>query len=135
VIFKPSRGAESVARCLLPPAAETSMPIGWIDNNLLLFGIVSMLAGIVLGILGGAIQRRRRNPAFESRRSLGPNPFGKAPRMPAAKPPVSEHVPGDRSASRVQLPRGITVHRMRAGGEPLARIGPARRPRTPGRRG
>ncbi|HKA63540.1 MAG TPA: hypothetical protein VKH83_14000 [Methylomirabilota bacterium] len=110
------------------------MPFGWIENNLLLFGIVSMLTGIVLGILGGAIQRRRRNPAFQSRRSLRPNAIGEASRMPAAKPPVPEHAPGDRSAPRVQLPRGTTVHRMRAGGEPIARIGPARRTRTPGRR-
>ena len=108
---------------------------GWIESNLLLVGIVSMLAGIVLGILGSAIRSRRRNPAFQSRRSLGPNTVGKASRTPAAKPPAPEHAPGDRNAPRVQLPRGATVHRMRSGGEPIARLGPARRARTPGRRG
>jgi hypothetical protein len=108
---------------------------GWIESNLLLFGIVSLLAGIVLGVLGSAIQTRRRNSALQSGRSLGPSTVGQVSRTPVAKPPTPEHAPGDGSARRVQLPRGATVHRMRSGGEPIARLGPARRARTPGRRG
>lgn len=117
------------------------MPLlGWLEGHLLLLGIAALLAGFMLGIICSAIGGRRRKTTLEprsrveSRRALERSIAVPAAPPTVARPRATEREAGDGNPPRVQPLRGPTPHRAR-GVEPIARIGPARRTRTPARRG
>jgi hypothetical protein len=103
------------------------MPPAWIEDNLLMLGLASVFAGIMLGILGSAFQARR------TRAALRENLASRTSRPPSAKPRPARDLGGDGVPRSNPVP--VTVHRMRPGGEPIARTGSPRRARTPVRRG
>jgi len=104
---------------------------GWLEEHLLLLGIAALFAGFLLGIICSAIVARRRKTVPQPRSRSIVRTTAAPPTV--APPHTTEPEGGDRNP-RVQPLRGPTVHRAR-GGESIARIGPARRPRTPARRG
>lgn len=104
---------------------------GWLEEHLLLLGIAALLAGFLLGIIcSGIVTRRRKTVPGPRSRSI----VRRAASPTVAPPHAIEPEAGDRNPPRVQPLRGPTVYRTR-GGEPIARIGPVRRTRTPARRG
>jgi hypothetical protein len=102
-------------------------PPAWIEENLLVLGLASVFAGVMLGLLCSAFQARRTRAALRENLASRTSPPSAAKARPAP------------DLGRAGAPRGnpapVTVPRMRPGGEPIARTGAPRRARTPGRRG
>ncbi|HEY7203512.1 MAG TPA: hypothetical protein VIA61_04420 [Methylomirabilota bacterium] len=98
--------------------------LGWIEDNLLVLGLASVVAGFVIGMLCSSIQGRRPKLTIETGAVLRPTAMAKPSSPATARARPMEREPG-------RLVPVAPVQRVRAGGPPISRIGPAQRARTP----
>jgi hypothetical protein len=106
--------------------------LAWIENNLLVLGLLAVLAGLSLGVLCSGFQARRTRAARRPTR-VRPNTTKRPPAPGLAREPTPEKLELRRPALERddRAVRLVNVHHLHSGAAPLAPTGSRRRGKVP----